>query len=192
MKTHSRLFVLSVALLSLSCSASDKNATTPETVRQLITNFFSEKVKPAEEKHPLFKIGDFNGDGIDDIATIVTPLSKPGESARIKVTMPWVYPGTPSGNEYHKSLVIFNGSKTGWMSDQTRAFLLLDTSGALETPSFDLLVSKKSDNDYKNHSKGLPTKITSDLIIIPTEAGIDTYVYWDKSGYVLFEPDEAP
>ena len=67
---------------------------------------------------------------------------------------------------------------------------MLDYTGAHETPFFELIVSHVGDNDYKNNISYLPVKLKMDLIVIPTEAGIDTYIYFDKDGYKLFEPEE--
>ncbi len=35
-------------------------------------------------------------------------------------------------------------------------------------------------------------KVNGDIIILPTEAGIDTYVYWDSDSYKLHIPEEEP
>ena len=106
--------------------------------------------------------------------------------------MPWVYPSTEKSKKYHRSLVIFQKTSNNWLTDKTRVFTMLDTTGVLETPSFKLLVSYKSNKDYSEHASMLPVKTNSDLIILPTEAGIDTYIYWDKDTYKLFEPEEIP
>jgi hypothetical protein len=78
------------------------------------------------------------------------------------------------------------------MSADTQVFALLDNSGVLETPSFQLLVKKKHAQGYRQHQGGLPVKHTGDLIILPTESGIDTYIYWDKTTYKLHVPKETP
>ena len=139
-----------------------------------------------------FKLGDFNGDDLEDIAVLFKPTSKPVETTQLKVNMPWVYPSTTKSNKYHRSLIIFQKAGNNWLNDKTRVFIMLDTTGVLETPSFKLLVSYKSDKDYSEHASMLPVKINNDLIILPTEAGIDTYIYWDKDTYKLFEPEEIP
>ena len=179
-------------LLPLSCSAENNNTNNSATVVKLINKFLAKQVALKKNASPSFKLGDFNGDGLEDIAVLVTPISKPIESAQIKVSMPWVYPSTTQSTKYHKSLAIFQNSGSDWLSDKTRIFIMLDTTGVLETPSFKLLVSNKSDKNYSEHKNMLPVKTNSDLIILPTEAGIDTYIYWDKGTYKLFEPEEIP
>ncbi|MFK5913443.1 MAG: hypothetical protein QM484_03640 [Woeseiaceae bacterium] len=182
---------LPLLLLTLSCSA-ENNTNNSATVVKLINTFLSKQVTLKKNASPSFKLGDFNGDGLEDIAVLFTPISKPIESAQIKVSTPWIYPSTIQSKKYHKSLAVFQSAGGDWLSDKTRIFIMLDTSGVLETPSFKLLVSNKSDKDYKEHKNMLPVKTNNDLIILPTEAGIDTYIYWDKGTYNLFEPEEMP
>jgi len=194
MKYLNRLFVLSIisATLSLSCNASDKMEDNAGLVNSLAKKLISSKVALDFSKKSEVLQGDFNGDGIDDIAAVFLPVSDIKGTDKLKVIKLWNYPGQVSSGKQHKSIVIFHGSKSGWLSDATQGFVLLDTTAALETPSFKLLISRVSDKDYRNHASYLPVKLKSDLIIVPTEAGIDTYIYWDKGSYKLFEPDEIP
>ena len=191
MKLIYKLLLLPLVALALSCNASDKQEMSADTAKSLIRHFLGSQVKVADNQ-PFFQIGDFNGDGYKDMAVLFQPEGKPRVSKQVSVTTPWVYPGVPPMKLYGKSLAIFNGSNSPWLSDGTRVYVLLDTAGALETPSFELLVSKKIDDDYKHHVSMLPAQSVHDLIIIPTEAGIDTYIYWDKAGYVLYESQEMP
>ena len=78
------------------------------------------------------------------------------------------------------------------MSADTQVYVLLEKSGVLETPSFQLMQKNKSDPDYSQIQAMLPVKNAGDLIVLPTEAGIDTYIYWYKTSYRLFTPDEVP
>jgi len=184
------LISLPILLIPLSCSAgiSGNNS---ETVVKLLNYFFPEQKKLNNTK-PIFKLGDFNGDGLEDITVLFKPTSKPIETSQLKVSMPWVYPSTKTSKKYHRSLVIFQKAGNNWLTDKTRVFTMLDTTGVLETPSFKLLVSYKKDKDHSEHTSMLPVKTNNDLIILPTEAGIDTYIYWDKDTYKLFESEEIP
>ena len=136
--------------------------------------------------------GDFNGDGIEGFAAIFMPVSELKESSRLKINKLWNYPGAVSSDKLHKSLVVFHGSENGWLSDSIQSYVLLDTSGVLETPSFELLVSRNGDKDFKDNVSYVPVSLKSDLLILPIEAGIDTYVYWSNGTYNLFEPEEMP
>lgn len=185
-----KLFSATFALLvTYSCSAESSINTNPETVKKLLNKFFPEH---KQSKKPEYKLGDFNNDGLQDIAVLFTPKSKPTESKQLKVLTPWIYATTKKTNKYHKSLVIFHKTNSQWLSNDTHGYVLLDNNGVLETPSFQLLITRKEDKDYISHVSELPIMTKSDLIILPTEAGIDTYVYWDKDTYKLFEPEEMP
>ena len=194
MKYLNRLFVLSIisATLSLSCNAGNKAENNAGLINNLAKKLNSSKVILDVSKTSEVLQGDFNGDGLDDLAAVFLPVSDIKDTDRLKVIKLWNYPGQVSSGKFHKSIVIFHGSKSGWLSDATQSFVLLDTTAALETPSFELLLSRVGDKDYRNHASYLPVKLKSDLIIVPTEAGIDTYIYWDKNSYKLFEPEEIP
>ena len=181
--------VLLFSLLSLSCSAESNISHDAKTVEKLLNSFFTGQdinIKPK------FKQGDFNGDGVDDIAVLFTPKSKPKETSQLKVLTPWIYPNTKPSDNYRKSLAIFQSTKGKWALDKIHVYALLDTNGVLETPSFQLLSTSRKDKNYSEHASMLPIKTKNDLIILPTEAGIDTYIYWDKDTYKLFEPEEMP
>ena len=183
------LFIVLAFILPLSCSAESNMSANQETVTKLLNTFFPE-LKQSEK--PNYKLGDFNGDGLEDIVVLFTPQSKPTETKQLKVLTPWVYPTTKKTDKYRQSLVIFQKTNSQWVSNETHVYALLDTNGVLETSSFQLLTTSKKDKDYASHASMLPIKTKNDLIILPTEAGIDTYVYWDKDTYTLFEPEEMP
>lgn len=136
--------------------------------------------------------GDFNGDGLADFAVLFMPDSVKFNNSNIKMNELWLYTGVSLSNKLHKSIAIFHGSEKGWLSKNIETYILLDYTGVLETPSFDLIVNKAGDKDYKSKVSYLPVNLMGDLIIIPTEAGIDTYIYFDKDGYKLYEPEEIP
>lgn len=175
--------------VSQACSAAEINA---ETVNQLINKYLSTHDVINEKARVTYKSGDFNGDAKEDIAVIFQPTSKPVKTAQLTVNTLWSAQEAAAAKKYYKSLAIFNGNNDKWESGKIRVFVMLDTLGVLETPSFELLVSKKSDKDYIYHSEMLPVKTNSDLLVLPTEAGIDTYIYWDNHTYKLFEPEEMP
>lgn len=188
-----KIFVLfPVVFFLMTCDAGEQSVINKQALQKLLKHYFKSQATLVDDGRPMFRVGDFNGDGSKDIAVLFLPKSKPAKTSQVKLNMPWVYSEEDLLKPYRKSLVIFHGNKGGWMSSKTHVFVLLSTRGALETPSFELLITKKGDRDYKDHLAWLPIKVSSDIIIIPTEAGIDTYIYWDKSGYKLFEPDEIP
>lgn len=180
MKTLSSFFIL---FFSLSCSAEPSISHDSSTVAKLFETFIPGNYKKSELN---FKQADFNGDGVNDIVVLFTPKSKPKETSQLKVLTPWIYPNTKPANKYRKSLAVFQSNDGKWWLEKLHVFVLLDTNGVLETPSFELLTISKSNKQYLSHASSLPVKISNDLIIIPTEAGIDTYIYWDKGTYKLY------
>ena len=189
MKYIQLFLALPILLLPLSCSSESNMSANQETVTKLLNTFFPEL---KQSKKPNYKLGDFNGDGLEDIVVLFTPKSKPTETKQLKVLTPWVYPTTKKTDKYRQSLVIFQKTNSQWVSNETHVYALLDTNGVLETPSFQLLTTSHKDKDYALHASMLPIKTKNVLIILPTEAGIDTYIYWDKDTYTLFEPEEMP
>ena len=184
---YSLVFI--ILLLPLFGSAEPSIYHNSKTVTKLFETFIPGLNKNSK---PSFKQGDFNGDGVDDIAVLFTPKSKPKETAQLKVLKLWVYPNTKPSDNYRKSLAIFQSTNGKWELDKIHVYALLDTNGVLETPSFQLLTTSRKDKNFSEHASMLPIKTKNDLIILPTEAGIDTYIYWDKDTYKLFEPEEMP
>ena len=187
-----RLIAIPLFLLTLSCSAKDTTTVNVKTAKNIVTHYFATTAKVATTRQPAFITGDFNGDGIEDLAVLIKLDGTLSTSRQVQVSSPWEFPGSVQSNSYATSLVIINGSKDGWMSADTQVYVLLDKSGVLETPSFQLMQKNKSDPDYSQIQAMLPVKNAGDLIVLPTEAGIDTYIYWYKTSYRLFTPDEVP
>lgn len=194
MKYLNRLFILSIVFsaLSLSCNAGSKEEKNAGLVNSLVKKLVLPNTSLDDLKVSIIVQGDFNGDGFDDFAALFLPDSAIRGSNRLNVKELWNYSESLVSNKIHKSLVIFHGSKNGWLSDSTQGFVLLDKSGVLDTPSFELLVSRVGDKEYKNNASYLSVVLKSDLLILSTEAGIDTVIYWDKGIYNLFESDEIP
>ncbi|MCP5079204.1 MAG: hypothetical protein GY951_14260 [Psychromonas sp.] len=189
-----RTFILLIitVMFPVSCNASDSNDDKTVDVSKLVKKYLSPKIVIGPDAASSVINGDFNGDGVIDLAMLFLPVSEMTASNNLNISKLWENPDSVSSANFHKSLVIFHGSKSGWLSGDMQVYVLLDDIGALETPSFKLIVSHVRDKDYKDNALYLPVKLQSDLIIIPTEAGIDTYIYWHQGRYQLFEPDELP
>ena len=179
-------------LLTLSCNASDTPAINAATVQQLIPHYFGKGANISDKKHPNFVSGDFNNDGTQDIAILFQPDASAKPNTQVKTSTPWQFPGSEKSNKYSTSLAIINGERDGFLSTQTKVFGLLDYSGVLETPSFELILVKSTDEEYREYQAMLKDKTNGDILILPTEAGIDTYIYWNKDKYEFFVPEEVP
>jgi hypothetical protein len=162
-------------------------------VRDLAKHHLASEIDIEQPDKQIYRMGDFNGDGNLDIAVLFTPNVSTKPSSELKISLPWQYTDAEATDSYRRSLAIFHGSSSEkFTSVVPPVFCLLDRLGVLETPSFSLLISRQGENGYPSNAKILPKPPEGDIIIIPTEAGIDTYVYWDLNQYRLFEPDEIP
>lgn len=185
--------ILAIALmLPWQCGASDKRPIDGNSVRAVMQHYFSADVKLGVDRPPFYVSGDFNDDGLQDIAVLFYPKADQMRSSQLHPSGPWSPNGKKQSDEFHKSLAIINGPRDGWQSPEAKVFILLDTSGVLETPSFQLILKKKSEDDHGRYLKKISVRKAGDLIILPTEAGIDTYLYWDDSLYRLHQPEEEP
>lgn len=193
--TICKLALLSGVLWTCACTATGNGVDLMRQARELVHHYIGVDAEVDSGHKVAVQVGDFNGDGKKDLAVLFLPRTKPSAGDRLSVTKPWVYlEGTGIATDgYKMSLALFHGgSASTFEPADGRAYCLLDQSGALETPSFELLVTQKSDPDYAAQAGALPAVPAGDLIVLPTEAGIDTYVYWNGSEYALFEPEEMP
>jgi len=179
-------------VLVLGLNAGISRAMDAETIRTLVSNYFGSASQVSETRRPYHVSGDFNGDGIQDVAVLFKPGNGMKPSMQVTISSPWVIDVKDPKLNFHTSLAIINGHTEGLMSTRTSVFALLDQSGVLETPSFRLMVVKRTNVDYQQYRARLPVKTTGDILILPTEAGIDTYVYWDKGSYQLYVPKRLP
>jgi len=186
------LFLLSFLVLPLACSAKDDAKHDAKTAQGAIAHYFTAKASLSHSHRPSIVTGDFNGDGVMDMAVLFRPAPTVTTSKQVTTSTPWAFPGGVQADTYQTSLAIFNGSRDGWLSPDTKVFALLDRSGSLQTPSFQMMVKRKTDKEYARLQGLLPAKHRGDLIVLPTEAGIDTYVYWDQTTYKLHVPVETP
>ena len=147
------------------------------------------------DRNNTFK-ADLNGDNSEDTVFVVNSLSLgKGKLDKFTVVCPWPYYGegvSPnsllSGSKI--SLVISLSSQNSAVHDfilhDSNSPSVLDTEAARE-----LSVSKVSALDAEVKGE-LLKRTKGELIVVPTEAGIDTYIYWDGKTFVVYEPSEAP
>ncbi|HED34021.1 MAG TPA: hypothetical protein ENJ08_07385 [Gammaproteobacteria bacterium] len=171
---------------------SDEVSVNIALVKQLVRKFLPDKVVIDERDLITVKQGDYNGDGIKDIAIIFLPTSEIKSEKNITVQRLWAGSVKNSATKYYQSIGIFHGSKVGWLSDSIRVSVLLAGDGVFEVPAFELLSARVGSEDYQQYYAWRPIELKGDFLIVPTEAGIDTYVYWNKDRYELLWPDEIP
>jgi len=132
---------------------------------------------------------DIDGDGKSDVVELVNIAEKIQVlPPAITLITPWNLTGETAekshqlkNGSHNNVLVIFGNSKQFLIHDMN-AVSLLDTDAAQEinvTPNSEL------------QGLDLP-ELKGDVIVVPTEAGIDTYLYWNGATFQSYEPAELP
>lgn len=135
---------------------------------------------------PLIFEGDFNGDGNKDAMAVVRFDSKTSFPKEVKVLKPW-------------------GESQLQAPPRPRALAIVHKKGTQTINQFILLGDAPDSWSREWHDMGLeildrgkvqealPSVIPKgDVIQMFTQAGIDTFLYWDGETYQIFEPDEEP
>jgi hypothetical protein len=138
--------------------------------------------------------GDFNGDGRTD--TLIAVPSREIKAVQLPATLhaAWPYYG-----EQSTPPDLLNGGQIALVvgesyPDQRQFHIIFDPNSIsiLATEAAEgmfVVPSKDKQNsawqEVGNHAKG-------DLLVIPTEAGIDSYLFWDGTGYRSLEVFEMP
>jgi hypothetical protein len=136
---------------------------------------------------------DFDGDGIAD-NVIVSGLK--GSTAELSKTVtlvrPWIFDkqnvnatdlAAGSKNNFY---IVLSKTKIAYVVSDANPISILDTEAAQG-----LFAAKKNSLTEMGLSE-LNGKAKGDLLGIPTEAGIDTYLYWNGNTFISFEPLEVP
>lgn len=129
---------------------------------------------------------DFDGDGVADSATLVVggPIAvSPGVTV---ISSLW----GPKAKDTKGGALLVRLGKTN------RSFLLIDQSGFFDTPIWHqkplpLEVAKRGSKAFKEF-QSQEKRIKNDILVIGTEAGIDTALYWNGKTFALFAPAEEP
>jgi hypothetical protein len=144
-----------------------------------------------------FLTGDFDGDGTADAAYLVTVLP---ESAQAKLAKDVTVIDTLFGREAlgprGEALALAIVQKSG-----RQKFLLTGYSGEgvsdyFGSPIWDSLplpidVAKRGSKAFRTFQAEEPG-IKHDILVVGTEAGIDTALFWNGQSYVLYAPAEEP
>jgi len=158
--------------------------------------FGSRVTANARYKAPLFT-GDFDGDGTPDAAYLVTILP---ESAQDKLAGDVTVIGTQFGREPLGSrgealalaIVQKSGRQkyllTGYDGEGVSDFFGSPMWGSLPPP---IDVARRGSKAFRTFQAEEPG-IKYDILVVGTEAGIDTALFWNGQSYVLFSPAEEP
>jgi hypothetical protein len=139
--------------------------------------------------------GDFDGDGQPDLLAVVDMSGRASDlPSAVRLVRPWppnagVKPAEDLTQGSRIGLVVVHGvpgDPEAYLLHDLNAVSILDTDAArvlLVVPHSDLAALEEPE---------LAAAARGDVIAVPTESGIDTYLYWDGSTYRAFEPAEVP
>lgn len=146
--------------------------------------------------------GDFNGDGqLDRLIWLSVHDSGHQLPVDTSIVRPWPYEGADQTSTSFepgakRGLGIVH-CQPGTVDDceLQRAFVVHDRDPvsilATEAATELLVVSKAALAEEEGVSEVIE-RARGDVIVLPTEAGIDTYLYWDGQTYQAYEPLELP
>ena len=186
-----RLMAVLTIVASLSVMAPLVSA-----AQDLSAQFGSRVTANARFKTPLLT-GDFDGDGTADAAYLVTILP---ESAQDKLAGDVTVIGTLFGREplgargeaLALAIVQKSGRQkfllTGYQGEGVSDFFGSPIWGSLPPP---IDIAKQGSKTFQTFQAEEPG-IKHDILVVGTEAGIDTALFWNGQNYVLFSPAEEP
>jgi len=149
---------------------------------------FGDRIAPVANQPAPYASADFDGDGAADTVTVVS------------VAAGKVLPGdvTIISNLWHTTSHADQAAKRGLaivLSKQHRKFLIVSPdyfdSPMWSEKQLPLSVAGHGSKAFKEF-QAQEKRIRNDILVLGTEAGIDTALYWDGKTFALFEPDEEP
>lgn len=168
-------------------------------VADALRTSFGSAVEAVTAFKPYYVLGDFNGDGGEDIVIAVRIKGQRGDlPADVKVYNPFerpkaVFPADPTANPT-LALAIIHGSKAGWRTSRPLEKYLLFGQSPVLILNYDRVTSgdpnaiKTLIELLKKGSKRLkdlgwpPAAAKGDAIILGTEA-TDSILYWNGKNY---------
>ena len=168
-------------------------AASPDEVPRL----FGQRVEANSHFPVPFATGDFDGDGTADALYLVTVLPQaPGRRIAADVTVIGRLFGSealgPHGESLALAILQDHGKRkfllTGYHGDAVTDYFGSPIWSEMPVP---LSIATRGSQPFeKFRQQG--AKIEHDILVVGTEAGIDTALYWTGKTYALFQPAEEP
>jgi hypothetical protein len=147
---------------------------------------FGDRVQPVANQPAPYASADLDGDGVPDTVTVVSVAAGkalPGEVTVISSLWASSWQASQSAG---RALAIVVGR---------HKFLIADPdyfdSPIWNQKQLPLSVARRNSKPFREfHAQ--ENHIQHDILVLGTEAGIDTALYWNGKTFALFEPAEEP
>ena len=125
---------------------------------------------------------DFDGDGNKDLLRLVEIVDACIINNAIS---PWY-------GRYQVDSAVFERTKVLFVDNRSNGQVIFDSENPsiLNTPSANELMMIHKSDAIKLHRE--LEKSRGDILIVPTESGIDSYLYWNGMKYQTLFPNEEP
>jgi len=180
----SMLMILLFLPLVASCSQDEQGTSWSSAFIPLQSNFsISERVKQQQDAF------DFNADGLVDYiyyVNVTANIESTTNDISLDIDQPWLKIDDQKKGSKTGVIIIHGGDVLPSLIHDKNDISVLDASAMLQSK-----VIKKDKIKFIEEAE-LSTKAKGDIILIPTEAGIDSFIYWDGLMYQLYEVIDVP
>jgi hypothetical protein len=129
---------------------------------------------------------DFNGDGQKDYIYYADVLKDIKGLTDASVIQPWLPMGSQTVGAKTALLIVHGGEGGAVVIHDKNDLSILDTSAMMDSAVIPKSkITALEEPDLTAEAKG-------DIILVPTEAGIDSYIYWSGVDYKLYEVIDIP
>ncbi|WP_282178210.1 hypothetical protein [Vibrio nereis] len=127
-------------------------------------------------------IGDYDGDGVEDVAAIIKCNTCLVTSTNIQSESIWLNDNLSVEGEQALAIALDIGSSKG------SSYILLSEYDRFTSPSFKLL--KAVQTEMNSFLEGIQPD--GEVLIIPSEAGIDEFIFFLNGQVMLIFPEDIP
>lgn len=134
---------------------------------------------------------DFNGDGLADSIYYTDVVGDISDLSSVHLVQPWPKMDDQKQGAKTAIVIIHCGSSLvegslSFVIHDKNDISVLDTSAMLQSEVIKKeMIAQLQEPELSARAKG-------DIVLIPTEAGIDSFIYWDGSSYQLYEDIDIP
>jgi hypothetical protein len=149
---------------------------------------FGDRIASVANQPAPYASADFDGDGVADTVTVVSVAAGKALPGDVTVIAS-LWPSSWRANQAtSRALAIDLGM-------QHRKFLITGPA-YFDSPMWNekqlpLSVARRDSKPYREF-QAREKRIQNDVLVLGTEAGIDTALYWNGKTFALFEPAEEP